>query len=230
MIAGPSGRRRLAAKGRSSAVDRLARARSTKAVRSRRSFAASARCPARIPSRYDDIGGAYRSPREPPRPGCAARSLARRLAGSLVRSSASTRHGRGARRSSSVGSLRVQSAGDRPSRRCRGSIGNVSRMDDVLWLDATAQADLVRSGQISAQELATAAIARIESVDGELTPSSTGVSTRRWPRSGRACPAGPSRECRFSSRTSSPTPPATRPITAIERCGTPAGEPRRTRG
>jgi amidase len=41
-------------------------------------------------------------------------------------------------------------------------------MDDVLWLDATAQADLVRSGQISAQELATAAIARIESVDGEL--------------------------------------------------------------
>jgi len=41
-------------------------------------------------------------------------------------------------------------------------------MDDVLWLDATAQADLVRSGQISPHELAGAAIARIESVDGEL--------------------------------------------------------------
>jgi len=41
-------------------------------------------------------------------------------------------------------------------------------MEDVLWLDATAQAELVRSGQVSARELAEAAIARIEQVDGEI--------------------------------------------------------------
>jgi amidase len=41
-------------------------------------------------------------------------------------------------------------------------------MDDVLWLDATAQADLVRSGALSARELAGAAIERIEQVDGTI--------------------------------------------------------------
>ena len=38
----------------------------------------------------------------------------------------------------------------------------------MLWLDATAQAELVASGQISPAELAEAAITRIEAVDGEL--------------------------------------------------------------
>jgi amidase len=41
-------------------------------------------------------------------------------------------------------------------------------MDQVLWLDATAQAQLVASGQVSPSELAEAAIQRIESVDGQI--------------------------------------------------------------
>ncbi len=41
-------------------------------------------------------------------------------------------------------------------------------MNEVLWLDATAQAELVASGQVSATELAEAAMARVEEVDGEL--------------------------------------------------------------
>ena len=44
----------------------------------------------------------------------------------------------------------------------------VSKMDDVLWMDATAQAALVRSGQISPAELAAAALSRIEAVDGAI--------------------------------------------------------------
>ncbi len=40
-------------------------------------------------------------------------------------------------------------------------------MDDLMWLDATAQAELVRSRAVSARELAEAAISRIEAVDGE---------------------------------------------------------------
>jgi amidase len=40
--------------------------------------------------------------------------------------------------------------------------------DDTRWLDATAQAELVRSGQVSAAELATAAVERIEALDPAL--------------------------------------------------------------
>ncbi|HUV10869.1 MAG TPA: amidase family protein, partial [Acidimicrobiia bacterium] len=40
--------------------------------------------------------------------------------------------------------------------------------DDFAHLDATAQADLVRRGDVTPAELVEAAIARIESVDGEL--------------------------------------------------------------
>ncbi len=65
------------------------------------------------------------------------------------------------------------------------------RIDDVLWLDATAQADLVRSGEVSARELAEAAIARIEEVDGELNA----VIHRRFERAlaeiDAGCPDGP---------------------------------------
>ena len=43
-------------------------------------------------------------------------------------------------------------------------------MDDLLWLDATAQAELVRSGEVAATELVDAAIARIERLE---TRSST---------------------------------------------------------
>src|SRR5215472_15635439 len=37
-----------------------------------------------------------------------------------------------------------------------------------MWLDATAQAQLVASGEVSARELAEATINRIEKVDGEV--------------------------------------------------------------
>ena len=41
-------------------------------------------------------------------------------------------------------------------------------MDDLALLDATAQAELVRGGEVSPPELVDAAIARIEKLDGEL--------------------------------------------------------------
>lgn len=46
--------------------------------------------------------------------------------------------------------------------------GHTWAMEDVLWLDATAQADLVARKQITARELAEAAMARIEQVDGAI--------------------------------------------------------------
>ena len=45
--------------------------------------------------------------------------------------------------------------------------------DDFATLDATAQAELVRSGQASATELVDAAIARIESIDPEINAFTT---------------------------------------------------------
>ena len=41
-------------------------------------------------------------------------------------------------------------------------------MTDVTWLDATAQADLVRRGEVSPQDLVEAAIIRIEAVNPRL--------------------------------------------------------------
>ncbi len=41
-------------------------------------------------------------------------------------------------------------------------------MSETTWLDATAQADLVRRGEVSPKELAEAAIARIEAVNPQL--------------------------------------------------------------
>jgi amidase len=41
-------------------------------------------------------------------------------------------------------------------------------MDEATWLDATAQADLVRGGEVSPKELVEAAIARIEAVNPKL--------------------------------------------------------------
>src|SRR6266496_250818 len=41
-------------------------------------------------------------------------------------------------------------------------------MPEMTWLDATAQADLVRRGEVSPKELAEAAIARIEAVNQQL--------------------------------------------------------------
>jgi amidase len=41
-------------------------------------------------------------------------------------------------------------------------------MSDLTWVDATGQAELVRSGEVSAAELAEAAIARVEAVNPQL--------------------------------------------------------------
>ncbi|MGA0220300.1 MAG: amidase, partial [Ilumatobacteraceae bacterium] len=43
-----------------------------------------------------------------------------------------------------------------------------SLADDTRWLDATAQAELVSSGEVSASELTEAAIERIERLDSAL--------------------------------------------------------------
>jgi amidase len=45
---------------------------------------------------------------------------------------------------------------------------SVCGVDDTTWLDATAQADLVRRGEVSPRELTEAAIARIEAVNPKL--------------------------------------------------------------
>src|SRR3954468_11863921 len=45
---------------------------------------------------------------------------------------------------------------------------SVRRMTDTTWLDATAQADLVRRGEVQPKELVEAAISRIEAVNPQL--------------------------------------------------------------
>src|SRR5690348_6243914 len=50
----------------------------------------------------------------------------------------------------------------------RGRGGSVPSVTDMTWLDATAQADLVRRGEVSPKDLVEAAIARIEAVNPKL--------------------------------------------------------------
>ncbi len=55
--------------------------------------------------------------------------------------------------------------------------------DDTRWLDATAQADLVASGEVSAVELTDAAIERIEALDQTTAPDDPGpvnAVVMRW--------------------------------------------------
>src|SRR6187431_2931282 len=61
-----------------------------------------------------------------------------------------------------------------------------SRADDTRWMDATEQAALVRSGQVSPTELLEAAIERIESIDPHLN-----AVVIRWFDEARATAAGP---------------------------------------
>jgi len=58
---------------------------------------------------------------------------------------------------------------------------------DTQWLDATAQADLVRKGEVSPRELVEAAIERIERLDPALN-----ALTYRWFDAGRALADDPS--------------------------------------
>ena len=60
----------------------------------------------------------------------------------------------------------------------RGPPDIVRSMDDLLWLDATAQAQLVRNGDVAAVELVDSAIARIERFDPRLNA----VILRRFER------------------------------------------------
>ena len=46
--------------------------------------------------------------------------------------------------------------------------GTTKLRDELRWLDATAQAELVRRGEVKAAEVVEAAIERIEAVDGTL--------------------------------------------------------------
>ena len=45
-------------------------------------------------------------------------------------------------------------------------MGNLA--DETRWMDATAQAELVAAGELTALELAEAAIERIEALDGPI--------------------------------------------------------------
>jgi len=47
-------------------------------------------------------------------------------------------------------------------------VRSVDVMSETTWLDATAQAELVRRGEASPKELTEAAIARIEAVNPQL--------------------------------------------------------------
>lgn len=58
--------------------------------------------------------------------------------------------------------------------------------DDTRWLDATAQAELVRAGQVTPAELVEAAASRIESLDGPLN-----AVVMRWFDEARAVAASP---------------------------------------
>jgi amidase len=70
-------------------------------------------------------------------------------------------------------------------------------MDDMQWLDATAQAALVANGELTARELAEASIARIEKLDGSVNA----VIHRRFERAleeiAAGLPAGPFRGVPF---------------------------------
>ena len=79
--------------------------------------------------------------------------------------------------------------------------GGPAVTDGLALLDATAQADLVRPGEVTAAELVTAAIERIEA----LNPVLNAVVTPVFDRAARAARAGPvrpvRRACRSCSRT-----------------------------
>ena len=49
-----------------------------------------------------------------------------------------------------------------------GGATSVRHMTDTRWLDATQQAELIRTGEVSPKELVEAAIARIEELNPEL--------------------------------------------------------------
>jgi amidase len=69
--------------------------------------------------------------------------------------------------------------------------------DEVLWLDATAQADLVRRGELKPRELVDAAIARIEAVNPALNAVITPLYEKARAAADRSLPDGPFRGVPF---------------------------------
>jgi amidase len=66
-------------------------------------------------------------------------------------------------------------------------------MVDTVWLDATAQADLVRRGEVSPKELVEAAIARVEAVNPQLDAVLRTRYDKAREEAGGDLPAGPFR-------------------------------------
>ena len=83
--------------------------------------------------------------------------------------------------------------------------------DDLARMDATAQAELVSSGEASPAELIDAAIERAEQVNPEINAIIHDLSDA-GPRAGRRrrSPTAPSRAFRSCSRTSAPPSPGSR--------------------
>ena len=69
--------------------------------------------------------------------------------------------------------------------------------DDTAWLDATAQAELVRSQEVSASELVGEAITRIEKLNPQLNAVIHELFDRRAGRAAGALPDGPFRGVPF---------------------------------
>ena len=90
-------------------------------------------------------------------------------------------------------------------------------MTDLSHLDATAQAELVRTGDASPLELVDAAIGSIEKLNPELNAVIHPLfDTARARRRRARCPTARSAACRRCSRTSSAASRATRSTRA---CG-----------
>ena len=71
-------------------------------------------------------------------------------------------------------------------------------MDDVAWIDATGQAELVRTGQVTPSELVDAALARIEALNPTLNAVIHDLSdSARAVAAGAALPDGPFRGVPF---------------------------------
>ncbi len=70
--------------------------------------------------------------------------------------------------------------------------------DDFAHLDATGQADLVRSGQVSPSELVDAAVARIERIDPEINAFTTTRFDRARTEAAGVLPDGPFRGVPFA--------------------------------
>jgi len=69
--------------------------------------------------------------------------------------------------------------------------------DDTAWLDATGQAELVRSGAVSPSELVDAAIARIEKLNPELNAVIHELFERARAEASGTLPDGPFRGVPF---------------------------------